>query len=152
MRRTGGYQDLLLICAKHCSRVSHKRCPMAQSASKLRAKRYESKQCRERRKTGEAAKKTVSGVHVCQTCQLNIYNTESHRPPSTCEACAVRLERRRARMYAVKCKSGKEGCGQDGYHPPAFDLGPPHPPPILCVQIFNCKFCTQRMGGGMWGA
>ena len=41
--------------------------------------------------------------------------------PATCE---VRAERRRAKMYAVKCKSGKGGRGQDGYRPPAFDLCP----------------------------
>ena len=43
-------------------------------------------------------------------------------------------------MYAVKCKSGKGGRGQDGYRPPAFDLGgPPHPPSphSLCAKFAN---------------
>ena len=31
-------------------------------------------------------------------------------------------------MCAVKYKSGKGGRGQDGYRPPAFDIGPPHHP------------------------
>ena len=39
-------------------------------------------------------------------------------------------------MYAVKYKSGKVGRGQDGYRPPAFDLGFSASP--LCT-----KFATE---------